>query len=137
MPQLGDYNFKTIRAAAILTNSYVAGNVIGLGATADQLNVHEENQLIIYVDFTIGSLTDGRIKVEFAHDATTPDYYQESFSSISGGTDTVTVAEHKFTGTGKYRIAIPIKDNSVKISAIGTGAVTNSSMKISAAIGMV
>lgn len=126
-----------VRAAAILTNSYVAGTVIGPQSAigVGDADVHNQNQLIIYIDFTLGSLTDGRIKVEFAHDGS--DYYQESSSSISSGTDTVSVVEHKFTATGKYRLAIPIKDAWIKISSIGTGTVTNSSMKVSAILGTV
>lgn len=133
---LGDYNFVNVRAAAILTNSYVAGTVIGPSNTnVDSFS--QMNQLNIYVDFTLGSLTDGQIKVEFAHDGLTPDYYQESFSSVSGALDTVSAGTHKFTASGKYRISIPVKDNYVKISAIGTGTVTSSSMKITAAFGIV
>jgi len=133
---VGDYNFKSVRAAAILTNAYVAGNILGPG-NADVSDVAQFNQLNIYVDFTLGSLTDGQIKIEFAHDGVTPDWYQESFSSISGALDTVSAGTHKFTATGKYRISIPMKDNYVRISAIGTGTVTSSSMKIGAVIGTV
>lgn len=131
------YLFKPIRSAAILTNSYVAGTVIGAGttnATADAIHPALNNQLIIYVDFTIGSLTDLLIKVEFSDDNS--DFYQETFDSISGGTDTESAAERKFTATGKYRLAIPIKDNYIKISAKGEGTVTSSSLKIGAVIGV-
>lgn len=129
--QLGNYDFRNIRAAAILTNSYVAGTVLNYSNG----NPSNYNQLIIYVGFTIGSLTDGQIKVEFSHDGST--YYQETFSSISAGVSTESLASHKFTASGNYRIAVPIKDNYIKISAIGTGTVTSSSMTIDAAIGTV
>ena len=59
------------------------------------------------------------------------------FSAISGGTDTMTLGEHKVSATGNYRIAIPIKDRYVKISAKGTGTVTSSSLAISAIVGTV
>jgi len=64
------WNFitNTIRASAILTNSYVAGTTIN--------NANHEDQLIIYVDFTIGSLTSAELKVEFSDDDIT--YYQET-----------------------------------------------------------
>lgn len=128
---LNDYAIYPIRSAAILTGSYVAGTILGPtnGAPAAR------NQLIIYADFTIGSLTDGQIKVEFSHDGTT--YFQESFSSISTVLDTVSLGTHKFTATGKYRIAIPIKDNYIKISVIGTGTATSSTMTITAVLGNV
>lgn len=136
MAQLGDYNFINVRAAAILTNSFVAGTVIGPQTAISQpiQDVHTNNQLIVYVDFTIGSLTDGQIKVEFSHDGVT--YYQESSSSVSAGVDTVSLLAHKFTASGKYRIAVPIKDAWIRISAIGTGTVTSSSMTINAVLGM-
>jgi len=128
---LGDYRgLINIRSAAILTNAYVAGTVIGTNEGPSTYN-----QLIVYIDFTIGSLTDAQVKIEFSHDGTT--YYQETFDSISSTTNTESLGVHKFAGTGKYRLAIPIKDNYIKISAIGTGTVTSSSMTIDAILGTV
>lgn len=126
-----NYQYKDIRAAAILTNGYVAGTVLSY------LNVNpsDKNQLIIYADFTIGSLTDCILKVEFSHDGST--YYQEtSDSAPSSGVITESLLTRKMTATGKYRIAIPIKDNYVKISAIGTGTVTSSSLALNAVVGI-
>lgn len=124
-----DYIFKTVRAAAILTNGYVAGTVLGI----DELQPKLHNQLVIYVDFTIGSLTSASVKVEFSDDNS--DYYQETFGSIAAGVETDTVGVHTLSATGKYRIPIPCKDGFVKISAIGTGTVTSSSMAIKAVFG--
>ena len=124
-----DYVVKSVRSAAILTSGYVAGTVIGT-----DMPLYQQNQLVILVDFTIGSLTDASIKVEFSPDNSA--FYQESFSSISAGVDTVSLGSHKFTGTGKYRIAIPLKDRYVKISAIGNGTATNSTMTIDAIVGV-
>ena len=126
-----NYEFFNVRASAVLTTSYVAGNIISY----KNANPSKANQLIIYADFTIGSLTDAQLKVEFSHDGTA--YYQESFSSISSTTDTLSLGVHKMAGTGKFRIAIPIKDNYIKISAIGTGTVTNSLLTLDAIIGTV
>jgi len=53
---LGEYIGKSVRSAAILTTSYVAGTVIK--------DVEKFNQLIIYIDFTKGSLTSLELKVE-------------------------------------------------------------------------
>lgn len=122
-----DYIFRNVRAAAILTNGYVAGTVIDASPS--------HNQLVIQADFTIGSLTDAQIKVEFSHDGTT--YYQETFSSVSAGVSTESLGVHKLAATGKYRIAVPIKDRFIKISSIGTGTVTSSSLAIDAVIGTV
>jgi hypothetical protein len=124
-----NYVLKPVRSAAILTNSYVAGTVIGL----DPL-VEMNNQLVILAKFVVGSLTSAEIKVEFSPDGTT--YYQESFSSISTTTDTLSLGEHKMGGTGNFRIAIPIKDRYIKISAKGTGTVTSSSLAIDAIVGV-
>jgi hypothetical protein len=120
-----DYTLKAVRSAAILTTSYVAGTTIS--------DAHLQSQLVIYVDFTIGSLTSAEVKVEFSDDNST--FYQETFSSVGGGTSTLSEGEHTVTATGSYRIAIPIKDRYIKISAKGTGTVTDSSMTINASIG--
>lgn len=123
--------FETpVRAAAILTGSYVAGTVID-GAGAD--GVWDHNQLILYITFTIGSLTSLQVKVEFSADNST--YYQETFGSISTGTSTEVVGEHSFAATGNFRLAIPIKDRFIKVSAKGTGTVTSSSVAILAITG--
>lgn len=123
-------NKKTtvVREAAILTTSYVAGTVIDTEGI--------RNQLIIYYDFTIGSLTDARIQVEFAdQNLATSTWYQETASSIAAGVDTISPCYHKITATGKGRIAINVMDRYVKISAIGTGTVAGSSMAITGVVG--
>lgn len=134
MPTIGggqDYGIMPVRTAAILTNSYVAGTIIG----ADNLNHNElNNQLILLVDFTLGSLTNGEIKVEFSSDGT--NYYQETFASITANVETDTVGTHQMTATGAYRIPIQTKDRFVKVSARGNGTVTSSSMKIQAIYGV-
>lgn len=113
---------STIRTAAELTNSYVAGTVL---TTPD-----DDNQLIVLVDFTIGSLTSAEVKVEFSNDGT--NYYQEAAEETASGSGTTTIypIEYKFTATGTYRLAIPVKEQFIKLSAKGTGTVTSSSMTI-------
>ena len=120
-----DYEQVVIREAAILTNSYVASTVRGLD---DNLSLTSKNQVILYVDFTIGSLTSLELKVEFSPDGVT--YFQETSIDVSSGTWTVNLFEYTITASGQYRIAIPIKDKYMKISAKGTGTVTSSSLKI-------
>ena len=126
-----DYQVINVRSAAILTTSYVAGTVIG----PTNGNPSLYNQLVVYWDFTIGSLTSGELKVEFSHDGTT--YRQETFSSVSGGTSTDTLGVHTVTASGNYRLMIPIKDNYIKISVKGTGTVTSSSATVTAVLGVV
>lgn len=132
---LNDYVLYNVRSAAILTGSYVAGTILAPTSESGEASANPSayNQLILYVSFTIGSLTNADIKVEFSHDGST--YYQETFSNISSGTDTMTVGIHRFGATGNFRIEIPIKDNYIKISAIGNGTATGSSMKIDAVLG--
>lgn len=120
-----DYEVASVRAAAILTNSYVAGTVLS-GLQAD-------NQLILDVQFTLGSLTSGEVRVEFSDDNTT--WFQQSSGSVTAGTITISLAEYTFAATGNYRLEIPIKAAFVRVSAKGTGTVTASSMTIDARIG--
>lgn len=128
-----DYIIQSIRTAAILTNSYVAGTIVG--NTTNTSHVFRQNELLLYVSFTIGSLTDLRIKIEFSPDNVT--YYQETNSgNPSSGVVTDEVYERKYTASGNYRLAIPIKDRYIKISAKGTGTVTSSSCTIDAILGV-
>jgi hypothetical protein len=130
--QTQDYFYKNIRSSAALTGAYVAATK--LGATYDSGEVSLRNQLVLYVSFTIGSLTTSEIKVEFSHDDST--WYQESFSSITTTTDSLSLGVHQLSASGNYRIAIPIKDRFVKVSVKGTGDVTGSAMSIGAVIGI-
>lgn len=135
--QLQNYSIFPVRAAAILTDAYVAGTILGPIETTGTVvaNPSSNNQLVLYVSFTKGSLDSASIKVEFSHNGTT--YYQETFSAISAGVSTDSIGVHTISATGNYRLNIPIKDNYIKISAIGTGTATNSSCKVDAVIGTV
>lgn len=115
-----------VRESSVLTNSYVSGAVID--------SVQFNNQVVLYVSFTKGSLTSLELKAEFSHDGTT--YYQETFATITGGTETDVLGEHTMTTSGNYRLAFPIKDKYIKISVKGTGTVTNSLCSIVAPTGI-
>lgn len=117
---MNDYIFKTVRAADALTTSYVAGTILDLSA--------KYNTAVLLVDFTKQSLTTAEVKVEFSPDGT--NWYQESDSTPSSGVISEALAEHQFSATGKYRIPLYVYDRFMRISAKGTGTVTNSSMKI-------
>jgi len=119
------YDYRTVRSSLVLTNSYVAGTVL--------TGLKNFNQLVIEVDFTIGSLTSMELKVEFLNGAV---YSQETFSSLSGSTSTDTLGEHTMTATGIYNIPIPIKCSGVRISVKGTGTVTSSLCAINAVVGV-
>lgn len=127
-----DYQHYPIRSAAILTGSYVAGTE--LGPTNGRPSNH--NQLVIYADFTIGSLTTCEIKVEFSHDGT--NWYQDTtLGSLSGANVPASASVFQLSADGAYRFALPIADNYIKISAIGTGTATGSSLEINASLATV
>lgn len=115
-----------LRASAILTNSYVNSSSVAAS--------EGENQLILLIDATLGSLTSIEVKVEFSDDDAT--FYQESFGAIAGGTDTLTLGEHQITADGNYRLPISISDRFLRIAAKGTGTVTGSSLTIDGVLGV-
>lgn len=121
----------TLRSALILTNAYVGALLSSVLPTS--VRVCEHNQLIVYVDFTLGSLTDAQLKIEFNAPGAA-DLYQETDETNSAAssinTRGVNQVLHKLAITGKYRFAIPIADGDVKVSIIGTGTTTSSSAKI-------
>ena len=123
-----NYLKKNLRSSAVLTNSPVAATVLGPQGIGSNVDPVENNQLVVLVAFTKGSLTSAELKVEFSDDGST--YYQETVSSISGGTSTDSLLTHTFTASGNYRIPIPLIDRYIKISVIGTGAVGGSAMAI-------
>jgi hypothetical protein len=122
---------KTIRASAVLTDSYVAGIILGAEESNPTI-LQRYNQLLLNVRLTIGSLTTAEIKVEFSSDNVT--YDQEITETVSGGTITCAVATRSFGATGNFQIPIPISARYIKVSAKGTGTVTDSLMAISAVL---
>ena len=122
-----DYSLKPVRAAAIVgTSAMVAGTVLTNSAL--------EDEIIILADFTKGSLTSLQIQIEFSPDNST--WYQEVGTAYSGGTTTCVANVYSLSATGKYRITpIKIKDRYIRISALGVGNGTGSSLKIDAIIG--
>lgn len=117
---------QTVRSAAILTGSYVSGEVLDSGL---------RNQLVLIISFTKGSLTSAEIKLEFSYDGT--NYFQETSRSVSGGTSTDSLLVHTYTADGSYILDLPLMYRYIKVSAKGTGTTTGSSMAISAVIGTV
>jgi len=129
MPPYNDYQTPFgIRTAAVLTNAFVTSDTI-----ID--NVQYQNQLILEVNFTLGSLTTGEIKVEFSHDKTT--WFQETYQSLSGGSMTHNLGTHLLPTDMNGVIAISSKYKFIRVSAKGNGTVTGSSMAIRALVGNV
>lgn len=121
------YEVQAVRASTVLTGSYVAGTSI-TGAA-------EYNQLDLYCYFTIGSLTSVEIKIESSIDGT--NFVQETNLSISGATGTLTKGEFTIASTGNFKISTPISAHTVKVSAKGTGTVTDSLLQIDAMLAYV
>lgn len=119
---------KVIRSSAILTTSYVAATV--LGGSQDNALVPEYNQLAAYFIYTKGSLTSLEVKVESSLDGT--NYVTETNIAVSGATITMNKGEFTTTEDGNFKIALPMSAKFIKVSAKGTGTVTNSLLEIQA-----
>ena len=119
--------FRTlaVRASSILTNAYVAG---------EEIDAKDCNTLVLYVNYTGGSLTSTDIKISYSYDAST--WYQESMTAAATGTTTQYENIHKFSSDGSYRLKIPVLDRFVKIESIGNGTVTGSLLAISSYVGI-
>lgn len=119
---------RPVRAAAILTTGYVAGTVLE--------NCQKFNALILNIDFTKGSLTDTQIKIEISTDGTV--YRQLHSDSISAGVNSPAALVYKFTANAACSTTpISIATKYIKISAIGTGTVTSSSLAIEAVLAVI
>lgn len=118
----------SIRSSAVLTDTYVAGTVVDTGG--------EYNQAVVYLDFTVGSLTTAEFKFEFSNDNVT--YFQETNASVSAGVTTETLASHQVgNASGKFRIPVPMIERYLKVSVKGTGTMTNSLMAVSVVLAKV
>jgi len=121
-----DISYKVVRAAAVLTDAYVAGTVLE--------NCEKYNVLILNINFTKGSLTDAQIKIEVSADGT--NYYQLLSDSVTAGVNSPVVFVYKFTGNIVGQTTpISILTKYIKISSIGTGTTTGSSLAIDAVLG--
>ena len=111
----------TIRDAAVLTTSYVAGNVMSMDA---------HNAIGLEISITLGSLTSVELKVEVSNDGGNT-WAQEVAENTSGGTVSISLAERQFTASGTYSVLItPVRARLVRVSVKGTGTVTGSSCKV-------
>lgn len=140
-----DYSVVAVRSAAILTNSYVAGTIIGAknstvnSSSPTDICLEGYNQIAVLVAFTKGSLTTAEVKVEWGIDDGAGSYtwFQDTFVKYSGGTAESSLGEYQLSATGNYIITLPIKARYIRVSAKGTGTVTDSSMTIKTIIGTV
>jgi hypothetical protein len=121
---------STVRSAAILTTSYVG---------SDSVDVTRCNQIVFLVDFTIGSLTDMRAKVQFSVDGT--NWYDEPINTTgttSSGEYQAPIKSlvHKLAETASRTIAAPVLGKYARLAVKGEGTVTSSSCTIQAVKGV-
>lgn len=116
-----------LRTTAVLTNSYVNSSSLAVP--------QGENQLILLLAATKGSLTSIEVRVEFSDDDST--WYQETFGTIVGPTDTLEIGEHEILTNGNYRLVIPVMDRFVRVGAKGSGTVTGSDLLVDGVLGIV
>lgn len=129
---------REIRAAAVLTTSYVAAIVLG-DESISPSKVQLYNQLMLDLSITKESLTSIEVKVEFSPDNT--NWYQEACEEIDEGVATLYPLEHtipaaSLAATQKIRLPIQINDRYIRISFKGTGTVTSSSVSATAQLGV-
>ncbi len=116
-----DVRSSTIREAAALTTSYVAGSAI---------QIKDRNQLNLLVSFTVGSSTGCKIKVD-VRDEDSSTWYQLQAASVSAaGLVTLTDAEYTKTATKDFVIDLPVGYFEVRVSAKALTSGTNTSMSI-------
>ena len=123
-------NAGEIRAAAILTTSYVTAVTWGEKAI-DQARNMESSHLLLDIDFTKGSLTKLEIKVEYSNDGV--NWFNGTTSSAVAGVVTVSDAVFTYTASTVSSLAVTlIKHPFVRVSAQGATTLTSSSLAISA-----
>lgn len=100
-----------LRAAAILTTAAVASAVFNVNATVD-------GYLQVFIDFTLGSLTNGIFTPQVSPDGT------NWYNVTNPGALTL-------TASGSSAFLVPCKGaKQFRMTVLGTGTVTSSSAKI-------
>lgn len=135
---------STIRSAAILTTSYVASSTVDVGNC---------NELVLFVDFTKGSLTTAELKFQFSplnnptNTQATPSsdtgWYDYPISNTAVGTTSadeflapLRVYVQQLDATCAKAFPLPAKARKFRVLAKGTGTVTSSSMTIACITGV-
>lgn len=122
-------NKQIVRTSLVLTTSYVAGQDAAHPNIVK--NPAGQNQLVLLVNFTKGSLTTAELKVELSYDEAT--YAREVNAAVSGGSSTLSANEYVLSADGIYQILVPLAGAvAAKVSIKGTGTVTSSLAAIDA-----
>ena len=115
---------ETIRTSSALTAEYVAGEVI---------EINNKSQCTLLVEFTIGSLTSMTLKFEVSYDGIT--YYQlPVMVAGTGGDSSPSLETITLSATANWAFNMYMHNLYLKVSAIGTGTVTDSLLAIQAVI---
>lgn len=116
----------TAREAAILTTSYVYHAIDG--PNSDDPELIGYNQVILYVDFTLGDLTTMELVFEYSNDGT--NWFQETTESISSGVASCETLVHQFDESGTYALPNTNASKYMRIGVKGTGTVDDSELGI-------
>jgi hypothetical protein len=118
---------QQLRASKVLTTSYVASTAI---------DVSNANQLVILMDFTLGSLTDALVKVEQADYGDSGQGWYPQTIKNTGAVVSDEYQSQLLTDVSKlipstanltrYLLNVPIKGRWARISVMGEGTVTSS-----------
>jgi len=123
-----------VRAAAILTTSYVASIAIPQAISDSVENtLGDFNVLRVDLDFTKGNLTSAQLKIETSPDGV--NWYQTCSESISAGVVTSSVEEWTWSANFSGTIYRTIAARYARVSVKGIGTVTGSSMRLIASYG--
>jgi len=97
----------------------------------------QQFQLVLLVKIAIGTATSVNFKVEWAN-SLTGTYHQMTIAKENGTTGFIdyTLAVGRFTGDGNYTVEIPIKYNYIKVSVIGVGVLTTTTVGIDSITGI-
>lgn len=116
----------TARESAVLTTSYVYHAIDGPNSQDTTANGY--NQILLYITFTIGSLTSAEFVFEFSHDKT--NWFRETTETIASGVATAEDLEHKLVATGTLALPNTNAAPYIRIGVKGTGTVTGSLLGI-------
>lgn len=121
---------KEIRAAAILTGSYVASDIFGSDTGETPQGLDPFNTVTFAFAYTKGSLTNIKVKISGSEDNST--FYPITDTSASGA-DVTVEAPNVYTNATTGNFHITITDSTwryYKVEVLGTGTVTGSSVAI-------
>jgi hypothetical protein len=133
-PQVSQDTAMTVRAAAVLTTSYVAA--------AQVIDLQNWNELTLLLDFTVGASSGFAIKVEVSDANQTNWYAITAIGAATIATEVATIpvyaAEHTFAAvTKKYALPFPVNYRFMRVSAKALVSATSTSLTILATQGLV